>query len=549
MSCPQEFYNKHIDIPTTFDNHLFFEKHVANDWNFEHFVTWKGYDLPLSTNTVLQGLLKEYQDGLNALLKKKILHRDLQDYLGRLKRKYNARRSAILLDIKQQSPPTTIITQNMNTGNFYGTLSGNVETVSSSQQQEQSSSSQRQQHAVNVCKSPTTLTSLLENKRPFPHDEECDAPVDVEDEQGEAEPVDKDELDDYQIPSDITIEYHGQRTSDFHLENLPVNEQLPDEGAWIIVDQNISHRCYAIKSLSIQLQHKATNMGDLRLLALNDIYLIGNDLDNSITKYFEQKLRRAVLASIDFDMYMPPAPEESQRWCFDVAQQPPTDFVSAVSFAHNVWYLPLFHAQPPPCNIEDSYVHHYLAPIFQSVFASNSHFKVNWANTQIVNDHYKPDLLVSATCGSFPLAIVVGEFKSPLYNSNQTESDQVKLGKEMRSMINDLVVKGTPDPAVCGVLVQGFDMSTFVMDLPSPKLYRLVKLSNLTMFKTLDQICNLPLITTRLVQLANIASNTVSKAEAAILSDHNRPRSQLGWISQERYSLTRKPPKKKQRST
>lgn len=329
--------------------------------------------------------------------------------------------------------------------------------------------------------------------------------------------------DDDQIPSDITIEYHGQRTCEHYLDNIPIEEQPPiEEGAWIVGDQNVSQRRYEIKKLSIGLQRKAMNMGDLRLLVLNDIYLISNNDDNSITKYFTRSLRDAVLASIDFDMYLPIPPQESQHWCFNVTQERPTDFVAAVSFAHKCMgsvltsgnqvdfhvahalnqYLPLFHANPPSSNVEDSYVHHYLAPVIQSVFSSKSQFKVDWANMRLINDTCKPDLLVSSTCGSLPLALVIGEFKPPNHNSNQTESDLVKLGKEMRVMINDLVTKGVPEPVVCGILVQEFDMSFFVMDLVSPKLYRLLNLADLTMFKTLDQLASLPHITRRLIQLA-----------------------------------------------
>ncbi|CAO3588669.1 unnamed protein product [Absidia cylindrospora] len=82
------------------------------------------------------------------------------------------------------------------------------------------------------------------------------------------------------------------------------------------------------------------------------------------------------------------------------------------------------YASPPSSDLEHSYVH----PVIQSVFSSNSRFNVDWANMRLINDTCKPDLLGSSTCGSLPLALVIGEFKPPnYYNSGQTESDLVKL--------------------------------------------------------------------------------------------------------------------------
>ncbi|KAF7725667.1 hypothetical protein EC973_009474 [Apophysomyces ossiformis] len=373
--------------------------------------------------------------------------------------------------------------------------------------------------------------------------------------------------DDLHFASDITIDYHADRTAEFYLDNVPLDSQPADsQDPWMVMDVDVSNLCYRLKSSTIKMKHRAPNFGDLRLLALNDIYLISKDSETSITKYFGQKLHDAVLASLDFDMYLPPPGAKSPGWCFDIAQRQPTNWHAAISFAHNCMssvinegnqvdihvahalgqYLPLFYAQAPPKDIEDSYVHHYLAPILQSVFSSNGRFRIHWANTQMKNDSLKPDFMVTSTCVSFPLAIVVGEFKPPQFNSNQNESDIVKIGKEMRGMLNDLVKKNTPNPVVCGVLVQGFAISTFVLDLPASKLYRMTKIAEVSMFQSLDQICNLPVIVAKLVQLNNIAVETMENAEEAILALNNhlncstlKNTDRRNWVEPDRPTVSR----------
>lgn len=50
--------------------------------------------------------------------------------------------------------------------------------------------------------------------------------------------------------------------------------------------------------------------------------------------------------------------------------------------------------------------------------------------------------------------LVVGEFKQSSSYS-QVESDVVKLGKQMRTIYNELVFHHIPHPVVCGIICQG----------------------------------------------------------------------------------------------
>lgn len=72
----------------------------------------------------------------------------------------------------------------------------------------------------------------------------------------------------------------------------------------------------------------------------------------------------------------------------------------------------------------------------------------------------------------------MGEFKPPGF-SLCFESDLVKIGKEMRSMLNALIRIGVTNPSIGGILIQGSHVSTYKFDIIAPKIYRMIKLSDL----------------------------------------------------------------------
>lgn len=58
----------------------------------------------------------------------------------------------------------------------------------------------------------------------------------------------------------------------------------------------------------------------------------------------------------------------------------------------------------------------------------------------------------------------------------------------MKPMYNELVEKRIPKPTVCGLLCQGENLKTYVMDMPSPHTYRMVKLSSVTLCKNVEEL-------------------------------------------------------------
>ncbi|KAG1040106.1 hypothetical protein G6F43_012355 [Rhizopus delemar] len=358
--------------------------------------------------------------------------------------------------------------------------------------------------------------------------------------------------------------------------SLNVQEETQQQQVrWLVagINQNveaydISQRCFGFKENTKKMKDNPANLSDMRLLALNDIYLFKNNIDASLTRYFELDVHKSILSAWDLNPFLPEPPIKAASWCSQLGIDPPNDFMSCVSrcsgfmneatMSKNIVdlhtahilssFLPILINGLSDKAIEDSYVHHYLNPIIASIFESDSRLKTRWANGNDIKKHdpvsYKPDFCVYTQTINTKCIILIAEFK-PTENNSAVESDEVKLGRQMKAAYNDLVENRIPNPIVCGMLAQGKRMSNYVMDMISPQLYRFRKFSEVDLCFTLSQLDSLPTIVLRLLQLRNVVLETAIKSETAILSNtenmHRGPHiPPKHWLTVDNYLLARK---------
>ncbi|GAA5816093.1 hypothetical protein MFLAVUS_009615 [Mucor flavus] len=166
--------------------------------------------------------------------------------------------------------------------------------------------------------------------------------------------------------------------------------------------------------------------------------------------------------------------------------------------------LPAFVADSHDSSIEDSYVHHYLAPVLQSIYSTGKKLTVRWANGASNKDStFKPDFQVFSGIINVRCIVIAAEFKRKSRNS-AVESDLVKLGKQMKLIYNNLVAKRIPKPSVCGLLCQRETLCTYVTDMPFSHMYRIVKLSKVTLCRNVEELHLSPAFISKLVQVKNI---------------------------------------------
>ncbi|RCH85188.1 hypothetical protein CU098_008587, partial [Rhizopus stolonifer] len=141
----------------------------------------------------------------------------------------------------------------------------------------------------------------------------------------------------------------------------------------------------------------------------------------------------------------------------------------------------------------------YLDPILETVFGSDKRLKQDWANGALlptskskrnendnngtVNDGdynntevdendkdvaeivYKPDWAVFANGNPVIIAIGTLELKVSYKRNPGCVSDYVKLAKEMKLVLHQLIYLGVIRPIACGILIEGSKCEAFIMDL------------------------------------------------------------------------------------
>lgn len=180
----------------------------------------------------------------------------------------------------------------------------------------------------------------------------------------------------------------------------------------------------------------------------------------------------------------------------DIEVSPPADWISSLSLCAQLLskacesknfldihtaqvltqILPVLINGPPDDSSEDSYVHYYLPPLLSSVFASDPLLKMKWANGQLLKNNniaFKPNFTVYNLSGSVKCVILIAELK-PTEQNSYVELDFIKLVKQMKETLNKLIINGVAKPKVCGVHCEGENVHINVMDLPSPKVYRII---------------------------------------------------------------------------
>ncbi|KAI9336266.1 hypothetical protein BD770DRAFT_332190, partial [Pilaira anomala] len=103
---------------------------------------------------------------------------------------------------------------------------------------------------------------------------------------------------------------------------------------------------------------------------------------------------------------------------------------------------------------------------------------------------------------------------------------------------------------VCGLLCQGERLSAFVIDMPSPCTYKMVKLSKVTLCRNINELHLLPTSISKLIQVKNITLENAKKAEEYLLTassstnplPYNPPKS---WLSHSSCQLSRSHKKRK----
>lgn len=121
------------------------------------------------------------------------------------------------------------------------------------------------------------------------------------------------------------------------------------------------------------------------------------------------------------------------------------------------------------------------------------------------HEDIKPDFGIYANGLSHRFVVLVAEVK-PIEGRQKLENDKVKIGKEMKIMMNELFDVGIHDPVVFGILVMDDHLYTYAMHLGGPKAYISTELSSTSVTKSSGNLVLILSIISKLVQLRIIST-------------------------------------------
>ncbi|ORE10872.1 hypothetical protein BCV72DRAFT_198731, partial [Rhizopus microsporus var. microsporus] len=110
---------------------------------------------------------------------------------------------------------------------------------------------------------------------------------------------------------------------------------------------------------------------------------------------------------------------------------------------------------------KDIFVHTVFSYAIKSVFGAEEILKHQWANRRLSQQNeenlvkLKPGYAAYIKIRNTRYDIAIAEVKPTSNRSSKLPSNLVKLGQQMKIMVNNLVNDHVPVPVVCGILVEG----------------------------------------------------------------------------------------------
>jgi len=282
-----------------------------------------------------------------------------------------------------------------------------------------------------------------------------------------------------------------------------VKETILGTCQWNVNNVNISNMLLAYRELSIKKASAGTLTLATDILSLNFIFLLEDDVQ-CMREFFDQQLLASIFQEIrrefvshmlsDDDIlkcyHMSEAARISTKECRDLLKQWNRTVKDDDDNVVLEVFQSIMHSYSSVTNAnEDTFVHKTLAPVLSVFFTDNELVECVWANSTLNASFVrkrkfdpslrgrKPDFGVFVS-GQPKAHLLVVEVKPVKYHTADGgwRNDLVKLGNEMKDIIDLIVNDGVEPIEVCGLLVEGFRCDLFVMDLKFDAIYRMIRL-------------------------------------------------------------------------
>ncbi|CAO3588281.1 unnamed protein product [Absidia cylindrospora] len=314
---------------------------------------------------------------------------------------------------------------------------------------------------------------------------------------------------------------------------------------WMVNDENMLEFLTQYRNTSVTGAGKMKNISDARILSLSFIFLFNLDHNVSCTHHLEYNDHVEVLDSINTQQYWTPLFADSAAWCFRLNHE----LKSSQSLVWNTKTAMCLCLEDrlddnqgevkdmvadlllsltsklqhwvKDCVLESTFIHQHLMPFMTNIFENEQELHRKLGEAYV--SRYGDDLdngsaalmanytVLHRTSFGQEFDLLVVEVKPPgKTSSGQLQSDWVKIGKEMKRMVDCLVNTGIDNILVGGTLVEGFSCSTYMMDLKHDGVCRMTQLSHFYLLRGPSDIALVPEIIEYILQLKAILLQTVA---------------------------------------
>ncbi|CAO0793525.1 unnamed protein product [Mucor circinelloides] len=237
-----------------------------------------------------------------------------------------------------------------------------------------------------------------------------------------------------------------------------------DEESWIVNGLNVIQECRDYR-YDCFAKRAPEQLDDVGILTMNHVYLLAEAPPCSFTRCFENmNNHHAIVLGLGIsDKFILSSPE-TYGWCATCASRSYATWRDAQATDMFVFtsiqllvetQSNVLHQVLPMMKIvgytgkrgENSFVHDLLGPLLNIVYSCNVNLNHCWANVNLSSEwpNYKPDFSVFVNGLSSRFIVLVAEFK-PEEARQRQESDLIKTGKQMKTMLNELIEIGVADP-------------------------------------------------------------------------------------------------------
>ncbi|KAL1927388.1 hypothetical protein VTP01DRAFT_4017 [Rhizomucor pusillus] len=161
-------------------------------------------------------------------------------------------------------------------------------------------------------------------------------------------------------------------------------------------------------------------------------------------------------------------------------------------------------------------VYKHLSDLLDVVFDANDIVDSNWANKAMEGDSehlnhvtYKPDYMVYFRYTKGKKNLFTAEVK-PIARQADAVNDTVKLGYELKLMMDRLLAARVPSAVVCGLVVKGSVCAVYAMDFKYEAIYRMTKCCEFELPYSLKTIPLLPQAVEGMLQLRGFVEDAAN---------------------------------------